>query len=161
MVISLYPLPFFVWVWIAVRGRRRNLAQGAGSPKTGNAYIYYKCESEFDVCDPFTRKLFNQSSCNFIHIFLRVWSWTKHTFKKESYIDEKISHLLTLLQSSVALLNVLYMTSILFLTITFLNCHFKQYVSLTIIYELHSQLLASCASYGTDSHNNYVVPKSG
>ena len=35
MVISLYPLPFFVWVSIAVRGRRRNLAQGAGSAKTG------------------------------------------------------------------------------------------------------------------------------
>ena len=35
MVISLYPLLFFIWVRIAVRGRRRNLAQGAGSAKTG------------------------------------------------------------------------------------------------------------------------------
>ena len=38
MVISLHPLPFFIWVWIAVRERRRNLAQGAGSAKTGTDY---------------------------------------------------------------------------------------------------------------------------
>ena len=37
MVISLYPLPFFVWVRIAVKGCRRNLAQGAGSAKTATA----------------------------------------------------------------------------------------------------------------------------
>ena len=37
MVISLYPLPFLVWVRIVVRGLRRNLAQGAGSAKTGTA----------------------------------------------------------------------------------------------------------------------------
>ena len=41
MVISLYPLPFFVWVWIAVRGRRRNLTQGAGSNKTGTDYSHW------------------------------------------------------------------------------------------------------------------------
>ena len=38
MVISFHPLPFFVWVWIAFRGRRRNLAQGAGSAKTVTGY---------------------------------------------------------------------------------------------------------------------------
>ena len=43
MVISLYPLHFFfVWVLIAVRGRRRNLVQGAGSAKTGAALICMK-----------------------------------------------------------------------------------------------------------------------
>lgn len=35
MVISLYSLPFFVWVSMVDRGRRKNLAQGAGSAKTG------------------------------------------------------------------------------------------------------------------------------
>ena len=33
-------LAFFVWVWIAVRGRRRNLAQGAGSAKTATDYTF-------------------------------------------------------------------------------------------------------------------------
>ena len=30
-------MPFFVWLRIAVGGRSRNLAQGAGSAKTGTA----------------------------------------------------------------------------------------------------------------------------
>ena len=47
MIISLYPLIFFVWVWIAVRGRRRNLAQGAGSAKTGTAYKAVTTVTEF------------------------------------------------------------------------------------------------------------------
>ena len=40
------------------------------------SYIYYKCESVFDVCYSIKHKLFNQSSRNFVHIFVRVWSWT-------------------------------------------------------------------------------------
>ena len=33
-------IAFFVWVRIAFRGRRKNLAQGAGSAKTGTGHIF-------------------------------------------------------------------------------------------------------------------------
>ena len=40
----------------------------------------------------FHAKLFNQSSWNFVHIFLRVWSWTYDTFLKKKQYWWKMGH---------------------------------------------------------------------
>ena len=54
-------MPFFVWVRIAVRGRRRNLAQGAGSAKTGTGDA-----GGGDVCDDDDNNNNNNNNNNFM-----------------------------------------------------------------------------------------------